>query len=437
MSGDETMLSAQRHMIMTLVYRYNERFQYTQMKLKGLSLLGFIGFPAFYVVWSYVFEQPYENIVLRAIGCVLCGILYFNEKKQGILGKYLGIYSYVVMLYCLPFFFTFMMLMNNVNTAWLGSAICAVLYLTLLLDAVLLIITFTLGTVMAIIFYILLSDTGALPPEYYEMLPIFGFALLGGLGLNYSEELINHQNRMRAVAAIGSSIAHEMRTPLLGIKFDAQGANRHLPMLLNAYDWAIRHGWSAPPLSPTQRQRLSQAFDRIDQQTNFANTMINILLMNIRDHKISSESFEMHSMADIVDRALDRYPFKGTERQLVRWQRDSDFRFFGSDLLMMHVLFNLLKNALRAVAEADGGFIEIRLETTPETNHLSFRDTGTGIPPAMLPHIFEPFHSGARDNSRPGIGLAFCQRIIESFDGTIACRSESGSFTEFVISLSD
>lgn len=368
---------------------------------------------------------------------MLCGMLYFNEDYNLIPSKYFGIYSFVAMIYCLPFFFTFMMLMNNVSTAWLGSAICSVLYLTLLLDAVILIITFTLGTFAAIVLYIILSDTGAIPSNYYAMLPIFGFALLGGLGLNYSEGLINHQKRMRAVAAIGSSIAHEMRTPLLGIKFDAQGGKRHLPMLLEAYDWAIRHGWSAPPLGPTQRQRLSQAFDRIDQQTNFANTMINILLMNISDPKISAESFETHSMANIVDQALDRYPFKGTERQLVQWQRDADFNFFGSDLLMMHVLFNLLKNAIRAIAEADGGFIEIRLETTPATNHLYFRDTGTGITSTMLPHIFEPFHSGARDNSRPGIGLAFCQRIIESFGGTITCRTRSGSFAEFVISLPD
>lgn len=350
------------------------------------------------------------------------------------MGRFLPIYSYVGLVYCLPFFFTFMMLKNGVNAVWLGSEVCSLLFLALLLDPINLLVCFFIGFAFAALGFMLESG-GALPAELYAALPVFAFALAGGLGLNHSEELIKQQNRMRAVATVASSIAHEMRTPLLSIKFDAEGMKRYLPALLEAHDWASANGWSASRLGPVQRRGVARALERIEMQTTFANAMINILLMNIREQRIDPADFKRLSVAEVVDRALDHYPFKADERQLVEWRRDGDFTFVGSDLLMMHVLFNLLKNALRAVAEVERGAISIALEPGPKVNRLLFRDTGTGIAPEMLPHIFEPFHSGAPGGNRAGIGLAFCRRVIESFNGTIICRSESGKFTEFEISL--
>jgi two-component system, CAI-1 autoinducer sensor kinase/phosphatase CqsS len=87
------------------------------------------------------------------------------------------------------------------------------------------------------------------------------------------------------------------------------------------------------------------------------------------------------------------------------------------------------------VGEARKGNIEVWLEPGQTFNRVYFRDTGTGIAEDQLPHLFEPFFTGLRDGTRVGIGLTFCQRVIESFEGTLTCRSELGKFTEFVISL--
>ena len=60
---------------------------------------------------------------------------------------------------------------------------------------------------------------------------------------------------MRALTAVGSSIAHEMRTPLLGIRYDASGLQDYLPRLIDAHEWAVAHGWDGDPLEPAERER--------------------------------------------------------------------------------------------------------------------------------------------------------------------------------------
>src|SRR3954470_11974498 len=253
--------------------------------------------------------------------------------------------------------------------------------------------------------------------------------------VNYSEERIRQESRMRALTAVGSSIAHEMRTPLLGIRYDASGLQGYLPRLIDAHEWAVAHGWDGEPLQPAERDGLDRALDRISHHTVFANTMINILLMNIGEQRIDPANFDKFSMAGEVTQLLDSYPFKGADREKIVWKPDGDFIFFGSDLLMRHVFFNLLKNGLRDLGEARRAHIEIRLEPGQPFNRVCFLDTGTGIAEDQLPHLFEPFFTGRRDGTRVGIGLTFCQRVIESFEGTLPCRSELGKFTEFVISL--
>jgi two-component system CAI-1 autoinducer sensor kinase/phosphatase CqsS len=414
---------------------YEQNYPYLIIKYKTIGYVGFIGFPSYYVIWQYIFKQPYENIYLRLLGSLLCFVIIKSKSLPVKFKFYMPAYTYVTVIYCLPFFFTFMLLANNGNIVWLLSHMASTIYMILLLDTLNVIICSIAGVSLAFGFYFINFANPSISVDVLYAIPVLLFILAGSALFNYSEERIRQESRMRALTAVGSSIAHEMRTPLLGIRYDANGLREYLPRLIDAHEWAVAHGWDGESLEPAEKDGLDRAMDRISHHTVFANTMINILLMNIGEQRIDPANFGTFSMAGEVTQLLGSYPFKGADREKIVWKLEGDFIFFGSDLLMRHVFFNLLKNGLRALGEARQGHIEIRLEPGQPFNQVYFRDTGTGIAEDQLSHLFEPFYTGLRDGTRVGIGLTFCQRVIESFEGTLTCQSELGKFTEFVISL--
>lgn len=414
---------------------YAENYKYIQTKHKFIGLIGIFGFPFYHFVWNYFFPQKYVNSVMEAIGLIFCLIVVFESRLPANIKKHMPILSYVFIIYGLPFFFTYMLIKNDFDISWQMSMVGSFLFLMILHDVINIIFILISGITMAVICYIITDGVPTIPDEFYRGIPVYFFTFIGAVLFNYSSENDKSRNRMRAVAAIGSSIAHEMRTPLLGIKFDAEGLLHYLPALLAAHDWAASRGAPVPYLNPGQRRGLSLALERIGRQTLYANAMIDILLMNVRGPKIDSASFAPYAMLSVVEQALDRYPFRHTERARVQVQCDSDFRFTGSDLLMMHVIFNLLKNGLRAIADIDSAYITITITEDKFYNHILFKDTGTGIKSSAVPYIFEPFYSESPSGSRAGIGLSFCRRVIESFEGSITCHSEYGIYTEFDVSL--
>lgn len=421
--------------IQSAINNYKENYPYIQTKYKLIGLIGVFGFPFYYFIWNHIFPQKYESIILRSIGMIFSVLIISESKLPKIMRQHMPLLSYLFIIYGLPFFFTYMLLKNDFNVAWQMSMVGSFLFLMILHDVINIIFILLSGVLAALLCYIITDGVPSVPLEFYHGLPVYFFAFVGAILFNYSSENDKNRNRMRAIAAVGSSIAHEMRTPLLGIKFDAEGLQHYLPSLLAAQDWAITHGGGPAAFSPAQRRGLAQALERIGRQTLYANAMIDMLLMNVRDPKIDSTSFAPHTMRTVVEQALERYPFRHTERERVEVHCESDFTFMGSDLLMMHVLFNMLKNGLRAIAESDKGNVVITLKKDQFHNHIYFKDTGSGIARHVIPYIFEPFYSGSTGGGRAGIGLSFCRRVIESFEGSITCHSEYGIFTEFDVSL--
>lgn len=101
------------------------------------------------------------------------------------------------------------------------------------------------------------------------------------------------------------------------------------------------------------------------------------------------------------------------------------------------VLTNLLTNAAKYTPE--GGHIWISVQQEGDTAVLCVRDTGLGISPEFLPHIFELFTQAERSCERSqgglGIGLALVKRLVEMHEGTIGVTSTLGKGSEFVVRL--
>jgi signal transduction histidine kinase len=101
------------------------------------------------------------------------------------------------------------------------------------------------------------------------------------------------------------------------------------------------------------------------------------------------------------------------------------------------VLFNLMTNALRHTPA--GGTITTSAELREGRVQVSVRDTGTGIAPEDLPHIFERFYradrSRARSTGGSGLGLTIAKQIVEAHGGQIWAQSWLGAGSTFVFSL--
>lgn len=110
---------------------------------------------------------------------------------------------------------------------------------------------------------------------------------------------------------------------------------------------------------------------------------------------------------------------------------------FGDGILLGQVMMNLILNARRAML-SKGGELRISARSTPDGVMVEIVDTGCGMTPEVMSHIFEPFYSGAddrKDRDGNGLGLVFCKQIIEAHDGSICAESEPGKGTTFRILL--
>jgi heavy metal sensor kinase len=104
---------------------------------------------------------------------------------------------------------------------------------------------------------------------------------------------------------------------------------------------------------------------------------------------------------------------------------------------LRQVFYNLLDNAIKYTPE--GGQIEIQLAQRDRTAVISFRDTGVGIPPEHLPHVFDRFYRvdkvRSREQGGTGLGLSIVQSIVTAHGGRIEMTSSPGQGTICTVTL--
>ena len=101
------------------------------------------------------------------------------------------------------------------------------------------------------------------------------------------------------------------------------------------------------------------------------------------------------------------------------------------------VVANLVANAIKFTGR--GGSVSVDVAATPDGAWIEVTDTGVGIDPAEMPHIFERFYRGSRANeargSGSGLGLAIVRSIVDMHGGTVEVESRVGRGTRFVVTL--
>jgi PAS domain S-box-containing protein len=105
---------------------------------------------------------------------------------------------------------------------------------------------------------------------------------------------------------------------------------------------------------------------------------------------------------------------------------------------IQQVIWHLLSNAIKFARQ--GGIIEVRLDSSPDWAHIRISDTGVGISPEFLPHVFDQFRQAGNFVTRMqgglGVGLAIVRYIVERHGGTVRAESRGeGQGATFVVDL--
>lgn len=425
-----------RVLLSRLQHAASESAHYSRYNAPMIGVLGAIGFPLYYYIWEFLFPQPYENLGLRMTGAVVCLPLLFYRQWPERLMRQFSVYWLFALTYALPFLFTYFLLRNQINPVWSMSTMAALFLVVLAVsDWVLVVLISVIGTLLAWVAFLLTTDAPIPLQLYIEQLPIYAFVVLAGSVFNYTSEMVKEE-KLDAYSSVGRNIAHELRTPLLGIRAAIAAVSHYLPDLLDSHEQAVRAGLPVKQIRASRFTRLRDAVRRIDDEITYSNTIIDMLLLSAGHNTLHANEFSRFSAEETIRQALERYPFNSQrERDLVRWQEGDDFEYLGSDLLVTHILFNLIKNALHSVLSAGHGDITIRAEVTPESNLIVVEDTGPGIPESELRYIFQHFYTSKRIGQGTGIGLSFCKLVMESFNGSISCQSIPGEVTRFTLAF--
>jgi len=401
-------------------------YQYAEPNLSLVGWMGMLGFPAYYFIWEYWFPQVYENLGLRCAAAVLFAGLAFRSSFPKKWQRYMPHYFLLTIGFCLPFFFCFMMLMNDWSTIWAMSFMASIfLHILLVHDTKVMALQAIFSVLMAYLAVYGFTDFRPSTLIEWPYIPVFLFTYVFG-NLCFFRNQISHETKVSIAKTFGAGIAHEMRNPLSALKTSIDVIRTMIPKPQAAAQ-------AAYPLDAQELDLLHQILNEADDVIYSGNNTIDLLLTSIDENRVSTASFKKYSAADVIEKALKTFPYKNVaDQHAVQLEVIQPFDFFGSDTLLSYALFNLLKNAFYYQKEQFS--VRIQIEQSDECNLIKVRDNGVGIASEMLEDIFRDFYTFGKNGSY-GLGLPFCRKVMTAFGGSIRCFSQQGEWTEFVLAF--
>ncbi|CAE6954536.1 PhoQ Sensor [Vibrio sp. B1FIG11] len=402
-------------------------YQYAEPNLTLVGWMGFVGFPIYYIVWEFMFPQPYENLPLR----ILCSVLFFGiiyrNRTPFEWRRFLPAYYQVVTTLCLPCFFFYMLLMNNWSNVWVMSFMSAIFLHILLVHITSVMFAQTFAGIGLATFFAWVAQGFHLELTMdWTHVPIFLFIYLFG-NLFYFRNQVEHEAKVSIAKSFGAGIAHEMRNPLSGLLTSIDVIQSVLP---NPKEGKKEQYTLSDEDVTLLREVSSDAMKIIHS----GNETIDLLLTSIDENRVSRSTFKKHSAQSVVESAIESFSYKrSTDRFAISLDVRSEFDFLGSDTLLKYVMYNLFKNAFHHRSSEDF-HIHVTMYSDEFANQIVVTDNGSGIAPEVLQSIFQDFYTTGKSGNY-GLGLPFCKKVMRSFGGDIRCQSEVGEWSQFTMTF--
>jgi PAS domain S-box-containing protein len=216
--------------------------------------------------------------------------------------------------------------------------------------------------------------------------------------------------KLATMGELATMVAHDLRNPLTSIR--------------NA-TYYIKS--TCPYKKDAECKTAIEMFDIIEQETIFANNIINDLLDFSAKRPLQKTS---QNINEIILASLAKSIVQKNINIEMHFAKEATATVDKRQL--ERVFLNLIKNAMQAMP--NGGKLTLTTKETKDFVEIVFSDTGVGISEENMSKLFAPLFTTKAKGI--GMGLAICKKIVEEHEGTISVKSKVGEGTSFTIKLS-
>ena len=237
--------------------------------------------------------------------------------------------------------------------------------------------------------------------------------------LSVGRNLYLRSQRLRRrlqMSAIYTNITHELLTPLTVISASVDKLRDEEPKFAHDYD-----------LMQLNIQRMVRLLQQILETNKSEAGELKLLVAQGDVMKYIRETAEC--LEPLLSKKRQKFSVTCIPSSMMGWI-DTD--------KLDKIIYNLLSNAAKYSNE--DGEVSLKVETNKTYDHIRIEvsDTGDGIPPEQMKHLFQRFHDGEYRRHRTvgtGLGLALTRDLVYLHGGTIQCESEVGKGTTFIVTL--
>lgn len=396
------------------------------VKFAATSIVGTI---SFYFINHHTGMNDVDKyrIVNIVADCALLGLSFIRKNTGN--AKYLAWYAMLLSNLVL------MVFLSHLNSFDFSSITYLLSFVTLLIICIdKLVVTFTLCLSSYLIAWSLgmtqISTQTVYTASYWD---VFSCSLIFAqyIILTKKDSKKKVFNTISSMNNLLNIFASEARTPLRTIASYSLAIQNYFPKLVDAYKQASMSDIGIPKICPVHLEILSDAVGVVERETHNLFLMLDMLLMKLTYDP--EEPFKVCSAVKCIETALENYNITEKYKLRIKFIKAYDFSFYGSEILLIHIIYNLLNNAFYQIQAANQGNIEISLGSDKKNNIIFFKDTASGIADDVLPYIFNEFFSTY--SGKIGLGLSFCKSTMKKFNGSICCETRMGEYSLFKLAF--
>jgi two-component system heavy metal sensor histidine kinase CusS len=240
---------------------------------------------------------------------------------------------------------------------------------------------------------------------------------LGQLAATINEMIGRLERSFAEVRRFTADASHELRTPLTAIRTEVEVA------------------LAGSPVTPEQGRLLGSVLEECSRLTRLTDQLLTLAREDAGTLPPEREPVDLSALAAAV--ADNMLPLAEAKGLTLRVNGPGPAVVRGDATRLRQVFYNLLDNAIKYTPS--GGSVEVSVEARAPGAVVTVRDTGVGIPPEHLPHVFDRFYRADKARSRAeggsGLGLSIARSLVAAHAGQIALTSVPGRGTTCTVAL--